>query len=181
MKTRHVITTFEVHEIQKQLNKTKHKKARELLESRLKSTYLESYVDLEKKKATLICNRDYASDKVKENINEMCKEILDNYPQIKIVDVYGYTELIKAGKNGMEFPKSSVLQPELENDNNSIPSFVINGIDEIHCDKDTREDAQIFMDLKDNTLQKLGFAPVSEMVGDREAGEIRIIIEESKK
>jgi hypothetical protein len=33
------------------------------------------------------------------------------------------------------------------------------------------------MDLKDNTLQKLGFAPVSEMGGDWEAGEIRIIIE----
>src|SRR5215217_2525315 len=114
MKRRNIISTYEAADIQKQLNRTKHEKARKLLESHLKSTYLESYVDLDKNKAILICNRDYASDKVKENINEMCKEILTKYPQIDIVDVYGYTEFINAGKNGMEFPKSSIIRPEVE-------------------------------------------------------------------
>lgn len=45
MKKRIVVATFEAADIQKQLNTVNHKRARELLESRLSSTYLESFID----------------------------------------------------------------------------------------------------------------------------------------
>lgn len=180
MKKRTTIATFEAKEIQDQINRTKHERGRQLLESKLKSTYLESYVDLQVKKAVIICTRDYITDKVKEELEDIVKCTMTDY-QIEKVDWYGYSELVKAVKGGeMEFPpKSSIIQPEIAESGNEMPSIIVNGIDEIHCDADTKKDVQTLYDLKDSILQKLGFDPTSKMSGDDEAGEIRIIIEAS--
>jgi|SRR5215207_2612626 len=179
MKKRWVIATLEAHELQKQINKTKHERGRKLLESRITKTYLESWVDLDNKEAILVCAKDYVSDKVKGEIDDMCKSILTSYSQIKKVDVYGYSAVIETVENGeMKFPpKSSIIQPEIVSANDNIPSIIINGIDEIHCDKETREDTQTFFDLRDSTLQQMGREPTLETGGDIEAGEIRIIVE----
>jgi hypothetical protein len=178
MKKRTTIATFEAKEVQDQINRTKHERGRELLEAKLKTTYLESFVDLQKKKGVIICTRDYVTDKVTEALEDMVKCTMADY-QVEKVDWYGYSELVKAVKGGeMEFPpKSSIMQPEIEDTSNEIPSVIVNGIDEIHCDAETRKDVQTLYDLKDSALQKMGFDPTSQMSGDEEAGEIRIIIE----
>lgn len=65
MKKRKVIAIFEATCIQKQLNTVKHKRARELLESHLSSTYLEAYIDLDTIKAVIwIPYQSYVSDSV---------------------------------------------------------------------------------------------------------------------
>lgn len=56
MKKRQVIVSFEAKDIQLQIAKAKHKGAKDLLEFRLRTTYLESMVDLEKKRARIISN-----------------------------------------------------------------------------------------------------------------------------
>jgi hypothetical protein len=68
MKKRQIIHTFEAKEIQHQINECKHDRARKLLDSRLRSTYMDSYVDLERKKATVLIMKDYLSAKAKEHL-----------------------------------------------------------------------------------------------------------------
>ena len=55
---------------------------------------------------------------------------------------------------------------------------MVNNTNLIHCDQDTKEQTESFLDLKDNTLLKMKKEPgISSGQGDLEAGEIRIIIE----
>ena len=69
MKKRTIIATFEAADIQKKLSIVKHKRARELLESRLRSTYIESFIDLDGLKAVIwIPYQSYVSDRVMEEI-----------------------------------------------------------------------------------------------------------------
>jgi hypothetical protein len=82
----------------------------------------------------------------------------------------------------MKFPpKSSILRPEIVDENkaiiNNVPIILLNGLDEIHCDKYTKEEAEIFFDLRDKAFQKMKFEPTSQTSGDIETGEIRIVIE----
>ena len=102
MKKRKVIATCDAADIQKQLNTVKHRRARELLESRLSSTYLECFIDLDALKAVIwIPYQSYVSDSVMEEIHSMVLFIMEKYPQIQKVDVYGrdvIIESIKAGK-----------------------------------------------------------------------------------
>ena len=97
------------------------------------------------------------------------------------VDVYGRDAIIEAIKAGefKEFPKSSIRRPELEEPNKDIiPTIRVNNENLAHSNKETREEAEAFLDLKDNTLLKMKKEPgISSERGDLEAGEIRIIIE----
>ena len=55
---------------------------------------------------------------------------------------------------------------------------MVNDTNLIHCDEETKEQVESFLDLKDNTLLKMKKEPgPSSERGDLEAGEIRIIIE----
>ena len=182
MKKRIVVATFEAADIQKQLNTVNHKRARELLESRLSSTYLESFIDLDALKAVIwIPFQSYVSDRVMEEIHGMVLSVMEKYPQIQKVDVYGRDAIIEAIKTGefKEIPKTSIVQPELEEQNKDvIPSIMVNDTNLIHCDEETKEQVESFLDLKDNTLLKMKKEPgPSSERGDLEAGEIRIIIE----
>ena len=69
MKRRYYVSTFEAHDIQKQITECKHDRAKKLLESRLNTTYMESFVDLENRKATIWI--------LKDEISETCAEKLD--------------------------------------------------------------------------------------------------------
>lgn len=182
MKKRTIIATFEAADIQKKLSIVKHKRARELLESRLRSTYIESFIDLDGLKAVIwIPYQSYVSDRVMEEIHGMVLSIMEKYPQIQKVDVYGRDAIIEAIKTGefKEIPKTSIVQPELEEQNKDvIPSIMVNDTNLIHCDEETKEQVESFLDLKDNTLLKMKKEPgPSSERGDLEAGEIRIIIE----
>ena len=182
MKKRTIIATFEAADIQKKLSIVKHKRARELLESRLRSTYIESFIDLDVLKAVIwIPYQSYVSDRVMEEIHGMVLSIIEKYPQIQKVDVYGRDAIIEAIKTGefKEIPKTSIVQPELEEQNKDvIPSIMVNDTNLIHCDEETKEQVESFLDLKDNTLLKMKKEPgPSSERGDLEAGEIRIIIE----
>ena len=142
MKKRKVIATFEAADIQKQLNTVKYKRARKLLESRLSNTYLESFIDLDTVKAMIwIPYQSYVSDRVMEEIHGMVLSIMEKYPQIHKVDVYGRDAIIDAIKAGefKEFPKSSIIRPKLEEQIDLIPSIMVNNTSLIHCDKETRE------------------------------------------
>ncbi len=69
MKERKFLSTFEAADIQKQLITVKHKRGRELLESRLSYTYLESFIDLDILKAMIwIPYQSYVSVRVMEEI-----------------------------------------------------------------------------------------------------------------
>ena len=182
MKKRTIIATFEAADIQKKLSIVKHKRARELLESRLRSTYIESFIDLDVLKAVIwIPYQSYVSDRVMEEIHGMVLSIIEKYPQIQKVDVYGRDAIIEAIKTGefKEIPKTSIVQPELEEQNKDvIPSIMVNDTNLIHCDEETKEQVESFLDLKDNTLLKMKKEPgPSSERGVLEAGEIRIIIE----
>ncbi len=111
----------------------------------------------------------------------MVHSIMEKYPQIQKVDVYGGDAIIEAIETGKfkRFPKSSIIRPELEELNTDVlPSIMVNNTNLIHCDQETKEQAEAFLDLKDNTLLKMKKEPgISSKRGDLEAGEIRIIIE----
>ena len=143
MKKRTIIATFEAADIQKKLSIVKHKRARELLESRLRSTYIESFIDLDVLKAVIwIPYQSYVSDRVMEEIHGMVLSIIEKYPQIQKVDVYGRDAIIEAIKTGefKEIPKTSIVQPELEEQNKDvIPSIMVNDTNLIHCDEETKE------------------------------------------
>lgn len=182
MKKRNVIATFEVLDIQKQLNAVKHKRARKLLESRLRSTYIESFIDLNTSEAVIwIPYQSYVSDRVMEEIHSMVVSIMEKYPRIQKVDIYGRDAIIEAIKASVfkKIPRSSIIRPELEEQNKDvIPSIMVNNTNLIHCDKETREQTEAFLDLRDNSLLKMKKEPgLSSERGDLEAGEIRIIIE----
>lgn len=181
MKKRYYETTFEATDIQKQLNSVKHERARKMLEARLHSTYLESFVNLEKPEAVIwIPYTSYVSDKVMEVVESMVLSIMNNYPQIKKVDIYGRDAIIEAIEKGeiKQFPKSSTIQPKIEEEDSILPSIVVNNVDYIHTDKETKEQTNLLMDLKDQALLGMGKEPgIENEQGDLEAGEIRIINE----
>lgn len=176
MKNREFILTFDAEAIQKQINNCKHERAKKLLESRLVRTYMESYIDLEKKKATIIIGKNNVSNNAREYLKEMGDKVMHDY-KIEHIDVYTYSkfyQLLKSGK--IEFPKSSIIRPKLENDENTIPQVMIDGVSDIYSDTETRSRVEILYDVKDDTLQKMGFTSAIEN-NDLEAGNIIIIVE----
>lgn len=139
MKKRKVIAIFEATCIQKQLNTVKHKRARELLESHLSSTYLEAYIDLDTIKAVIwIPYQSYVSGSVIKKYIVWRYLLWKKYPQIQKVDIYGRDAIIEAIKTGefKELPKSSIIRPELEEQNKDvIPSIMVNNTNLIHCER----------------------------------------------
>lgn len=178
-KRRKFISTPEALELQKRINSTKHERARKLLESHITRTYVESWVDLDNNKAILLCAKDRVSGIVKGQIEDMAQSIMNTYSQIERVDLYGYSETMKAIESGeLKFPlKSSVIHPETVGESNNIPSMVVNDTNEMQYDKDTKEDVEKLFDLRDNAFQKMGLEPTLTPDGDQETGEIRVIIE----
>jgi hypothetical protein len=60
-----------------------------------------------------------------------------------------------------------------------MPITLVNDRPEARSNPDIRERVESFLDLKDNTLQKLGFEVISES-GDIEAGNIVIVVEQPR-
>lgn len=178
MKKRQVISTFEAQELQNQINHCKHERARKLLESRLRKTYMESFVDLDKKEATVLCMENHLSDKSKEHLQyDIIDYIIREY-QIDISNIKVYTQAVfsAALESGTPFPKSSIIKPEIVGDSDEMPITLVNDRPEAQSNPDIRERVDSFLDLKDNTLQKLGFEVISES-GYIEAGNIVIVVE----
>lgn len=47
-----------------------------------------------------------------------------------------------------EFPKSSIIRPELEEQNKDvIPPIMVNNTNLIHCDQDTKEQTEAFLEF----------------------------------
>ena len=73
------ITVLQLAQVlRKKIEKSKHEKARKLMESHLIHIYIESYIDLEKKEANILCfSKRKPSEKLKkEYISEMAQSIL---------------------------------------------------------------------------------------------------------
>ena len=182
MKPRKVMMTFDAMEIHKQLANVKHKRGQQLLRSKLVSTYIESFVDLEKKRSFIMTLNDVSTKKIWEAIDEMVKHIITTYG-IKEVKVYGEKEFTEEYKSGrLEWYLSSIIRPEIEGTQNDIPSVVYdlgNGFvtqDPLELDKESKEKADLFFDVQDSTVRSFGLSPVMGR-GPDEAGEIRIIIQ----
>ena len=89
MKWKQMIPTHEAKEIQRQLSNAKHERARQLLQSKLRLTYIESFVDLENNRARIGCNRDFLSEFAYKHLERMRESILQEYESIKNVEIYG--------------------------------------------------------------------------------------------
>jgi hypothetical protein len=173
-------TSFEAAEIQKQINNTKHERARKLLQSKLITTHIESFVDLDTSYAVIwVLNTSYGSKMIFDELKDMSQSIMKQYPKITKVDIYGHDAIMEEYDRGelKQFPKSSIIKPELEGDKDQLPLLMVDGIEYEYCDKETKKMAELFMDLRDNSFNEVNKKPVSESSGDLEAGEIRIITE----
>ena len=106
MKHRQVIATFEVQELQKQINRCKHERTKKLLESRIRTTYMESYVDLEKKEAIVLCMENQLSDNAEEHLKSDIIDYIVREYQIKIdkIKVHTRDAFSAALEAGMSFP-----------------------------------------------------------------------------
>jgi hypothetical protein len=178
MKKRTTIVTPAAQEIQKQLQITKHEGARKLLESRLVNTYLESFVDLDAEPeptGTILCNTDYGSGLVFQEIEDMGHNIISKYPQVNAenITIYGYTEFLKEFENtGKPFPKSTDIGKRGIEKEWMDPYFQQTILPE--------SQREAFFDLRDSVLEKWKHNPTVESDSDDdrlEAGEIRIVIE----
>jgi hypothetical protein len=177
MKRRHVVASIDAANIQAQIDGCKHKRGRELLERRLLRMYLESYVDLEKNKAVILAVGDYQSERVGEQLHKMVNNCMHDYPSITRVDAYGYEEAIQALKSGkLEWPKSSIIQPEIEGEANQPLQVYINGIEYEKIGRQTKQGADKLISIAEQTAISFKLSP-TYATGDREAGEIRMIIE----
>ncbi len=170
MKKRLTISSFDTIEIQRQLSEGKLKeRGRELLQKRLLMTYFESYVNLDKKDATVICSRDTISDRAIDQLNnEVIDFIVREYqiPESKII-TYFRTQFITAINNKtIEFPKSSIIQPTIEcggeGENSEPATIVVHNVDTqtpqslFQADKELKEKMDNMFDLRDTELQKVG-------------------------
>jgi hypothetical protein len=176
MKRRKFIATRDAFELQKRISASEDERRRKMLESSFTKTYLESWVNLDNNKATLLCTKDRVSDVVKGHIEDMVKSIMITYSKIDRVNIYGYSETIKSIKSGeLKFAlKSSIIRPKIVGESSDIPLMIANDINKIQYDKDTEENVGTFLDLRDNIFQKMGFEPTLTPSEDQEAGEIRI-------
>jgi hypothetical protein len=173
MKNRQTIVSFGAQEVQKQINSVKNEHTKKKLQSRLFTTYLESYVDLDaepKPQVVILCNRDRSSARTRAVMNHMINAIYEEYSQIDNVEVYGYTAFLEEydnKDNPKPFPKSTVISDHMEQI----------GVDPIETDPHTRDELETFFDLRDSVFQKWNINPTLESHGNLEAGEIRVIIE----
>jgi hypothetical protein len=120
----------------------------------------------------------HLSDKSKEHLQyDIIDYIIREY-QIDISNIKVYTQAVfsAALESGTPFPKSSIIKPEIVGDSDEMPITLVNDRPEAQSNPDIRERVDSFLDLKDNTLQKLGFEVISES-GYIEAGNIVIVVE----
>lgn len=198
LKSREIIVTPEALDIQNKINRSKHRRAIQLFESKLLTNYFESYVDLDKKSAIVLCftygpeKKTYyedlkLTDKTIKCLNENVIDFIVREYQIPAdqIVLYTYDALKKAVESGKlkKWPRSSVIQPEIAYDNvdNSLLNIVITNV-EIKAltslsqkDGQTKQNVETVFDLRDKTLDKIGRSASYEE--DKEAGNIVIITE----
>lgn len=142
-------------------------------------TYLESFVDLDAEPeptGIILCNQDYGSRLVYQEIENMSQNIITKYPQVEAenVTVYGYTKFLEEFENtGKPFPKSTVIGKR-GNEKEWMDPYLSQTV----LSESQRE---LFFDLRDSVLERWGHNLTVESDSDidanLEAGEIRIIIE----
>jgi hypothetical protein len=203
MKHRQTIHTFEAQELQSKINKSKHERARKILQSKLLTTYMESYVDLENKTAIVLLFNPgpdrktyyktlYLTDDNIRCYNENVADFIMREYQISPdnIHVYSFSELKKALANGelKEFPKSSISRPatesEPENDT-ELPVIMVSDEDNntgqkslAQSSQEIKQEAETMFDLRDSNLVKLGMIDSGNNTNeDWEAGNIVIFTE----
>jgi hypothetical protein len=155
--------------VQLQISRTAKPKAKKLLEYRLITTYLESFVDLDAKPeptAVIICSQEYASAVVFREMDKMNDNIISNYPQVKNVTVYGRDAFIREfDKPGATFPKSTVIGKYEPHDNDLATTI-------------SRVESDTLFDVIDAIFERDRIRH-GRAIGnsDLEAGEVRIVIE----
>lgn len=161
--------TEAAHDLQLQVARTTKPKAKKLLESRLITTYLESFVDLDAKPVptgVIICTQEYASSFVFKEMDKMNDNIVSKYPQVKNVTVYGRDAFIREfDKPGATFPKSTVIGKYEPHDNDLETNMS-------RVERDTFFDVRTTILERDRIRHGGAFGD-----SDLEAGEIRIVIE----
>jgi hypothetical protein len=171
MKKRIITITEAAEEQQLKIAKATKPKVKQMLQSHLVTTYLESYIDLEARPepiAIILCTEEYASPKVFREMDVMNESIRKAFPEVKNVTVYGRDAFIQEWEGtGKPFPKSTVIERRDLTDNRVDLRTNLSNAE--------RDNAS---DLIESEVQR-NKIPYGISDGDLnlEAGEIRIIIE----
>jgi hypothetical protein len=82
----------------------------------------------------------------------MVNNCMHDYPSITKVDAYGYKEAIQALKSGeLEWPKSSITQPEIEGEANQPLQVQVNGIEYEKISRQTKQEVDKITSIAEQT------------------------------